>query len=357
MAPTLSQQIIDRCLTLDFAAAGVAPAAPTKWSKHILEWLEGGKHGSMAYLAADMELRFDPRKVMEGTRSFLVVADLYSARGHEVPSRLGEPTPMGRIARYAQGRDYHHVMKRRLHSLADALRLEIPGCDFRTCVDTVPILERELAVAAGIGWQAKNTMVIHPRLGSYLLLGVVATTLELEPPAEQWTATDHCGTCTRCIEACPTQAITPYGVDGSRCISYLTIEHRTPIDPSLHAAIGDWMYGCDVCQEVCPHNSAREGGNGTPHAAYTPRLVYLNLAEVMDWTGVAREEAFRTSPMKRARLDMMKRNAVIVAGNALATGEHPGLRERLEALAGNSGETELVRQTAADVLRRVGHTG
>ncbi len=180
---------------------------------------------------------------------------------------------IGRVARYAQGKNYHWVIKNRLHAMSDQLRLEYPEAKFRTFVDTVPVLERELAEMAGIGWQAKNTMVINARLGSYLLLGGVATTLELLPPPEQVRSPDHCGTCTRCIDACPTQAITPYSVDGSRCISYLTIEHREVIDPALHEAMGDWVYGCDICQEVCPHNSAEsvDAGGATPRTSQSTR--------------------------------------------------------------------------------------
>ena len=275
MSELLARQIIERCRGLGFAAAGVAPARPSAWAGAMRAWLEAGSQGGMEYMSRDLEVRLDPRRILEGTRSFLVVADQYAPRGSEHDSRLAEDRPMGRVARYAQGRNYHEVMKRRLHTLADALRVEIPGSEFRTCVDTAPIMERELAVAAGLGWQAKNTMVIHPRLGSYLLLGVVATTLDLVPPAEQWVATDHCGTCTRCIDACPTKAITPYRVEGSRCISYLTIEHRGLVAKDLHAGIGDWMYGCDVCQDVCPHNSPREE-SGTPHPAYAPRTTHLD---------------------------------------------------------------------------------
>jgi len=315
----------------------------------MLAWLEAGKHGAMEYLSNDLELRFNPSHVFPGTKSFLVVADQYAPRGGSLPSRPHEDAPKGRVARYAQGRDYHEVMKRRLHSLADQLRIEIPGSGFRTCIDTVPIFERELAGLAGLGWQAKNTMIIHPKLGSYFLLGVVATTLDLTPLPDQWLPTDHCGTCTRCIEACPTNAITPYSVDASRCISYLTIEQRGEIDPAFHRAIGDWMYGCDICQEVCPHNSAREDESQV-NIAYTPRTQYLDVLEVLSWTAPDRTLAFQSSPMKRANLAMIKRNAVIAAGNALRERERPELKTRIQAIADDQAEPELVRHTARSVL-------
>jgi len=181
-----------------------------------------------------------------------------------------------------------------------------------------------------------------------LLLGVVASTLELPPLPTQAVVADHCGTCTRCIDACPTQAITPYSVDASRCISYLTIEHREAISPEFHAAMGDWIYGCDVCQEVCPHNSARPGGERPLHAAYTPRTQWLDVLEVLAWNAEQREAAFRSSPMKRANLQMMRRNAAIVAGNVLAATGDASVREALQQA--RSDDSLLVRAAAAHAL-------
>jgi epoxyqueuosine reductase len=282
-----------------------------------------------------------------------MVADQYSERGEQRAGNVQAGEPRGRVARYAQGRNYHWVIKNRLHALSDQLRIEYPGAKFRTFVDTVPVLERELAELADIGWQAKNTMIINARLGSYLLLGGVATTLELEPPAEQAKSPDHCGTCTRCIDACPTKAITPYSVDGSRCISYLTIEHRELIDPALHEAMGDWVYGCDICQEVCPHNSAREIDTGRANPAYESKHPTLGLMDILGWTRESRREAFTSTAMKRATLAMMKRNAIIAAGNVLARRDDPVLRARIGDLARDESEPELVRRTAAEVVGRV----
>jgi len=313
----LSAYIAGLCGELGFAAVGFAPSTPSRYGPYFRSWLAAGMHGEMEYLARDVTLREEPGSIMPGVRSFMVVADQYAPRGSQLPSRLHEQPPMGRIARYAHGRNYHEVIKRRLHKLADRLREEVPGSDFRTCVDTAPIFERELAALAGMGWQAKNTMMIHPRLGSYILLGVVATTLELPALESQQVEVDRCGTCTRCIDACPTAAISPYRVDASRCISYLTIEHAGPIDPSFHAAMGDWVYGCDICQEVCPHNSPRPDESPlTLLEAYQPRNQYLNLIEVLAWTAREREEAFKVSAMKRATLEQMKRNAEIAQRNA-----------------------------------------
>ncbi len=346
--PEVTSDILARCEKLGFAAAGITPALPTSWKDEILAWLAQGKHATMNYLARDLDLKFEPARVFDGAQAFIMVADLYAARNDP-------PTPApplhARIARYAQGRDYHRVMKDRLHDLSDSLRATYRGYGFRSFVDTVPVLERELAALAGLGWQAKNTMIINPGLGSYTLLGGIATTLPLVAPAQQPTITDHCGSCTRCIQACPTQAITPYSVDASRCISYLTIEHREPIDPAFHAAMGDWLYGCDICQEVCPHNSPRpDADTGTRHPAYQPRSVTLPLLEVLNWTDTQRRESLRASPMKRATLAMMKRNALIAAGNALSRVANPDLLARIQTLATAHDEPALVTETAAAIL-------
>jgi epoxyqueuosine reductase len=349
----LTKEVLARCRELGFALAGVAPAQPSRWREEVLAWLAAGRHGEMKYLAEDLELRFEPGGVLTGAKAFIMVADVYANRGQELGQVQGEAGPgKGRIARYAQGRNYHDVMKKRLHGLSDELRARYPGSKFRTFVDTVPVLERELAILAGLGWQAKNTMVINPRLGSYLLLGGVATTLELEPPPDQPRVGDHCGTCTRCIDACPTQAITPYSVDGSRCISYLTIEHRQLIDPSLHGPMGDWIYGCDICQEVCPHNSPRLEASGEAHPAYAPQHDSFDLLEVLGWDAAARQTAFRSSAMKRATLAMMKRNALIALGNLLARRTDARVSEalaRISQIAEDQSEPDLVRTTARQV--------
>lgn len=338
-----------------FVAAGIADAAPTKWSAELVTWLEAGRHGSMSYLQDQLNARLDPSLVLPAARSAIMVADLYAKRGSSEKTRSPGASPQGRIARYAQGRDYHIVMKQRLHALADALRVRFPEEQFRACVDTAPVMEREYAARAGLGWIGKHTLLIHPRLGSFTLLGGILTTLDLQPPPEQQVIPDHCGACTRCIDACPTSAITPYSVDASRCISYLTIEHRGEVDPEFHEPIGDWLFGCDICQEVCPHNSPRGPGIdvGTPRPEYAPRHQALPILSVLGWTPADRAEATRHSAMKRATLAMMRRNAVIVAGNALARQHDPVLHRRLTDIAADSSEDEIVRRAAAAALARL----
>jgi epoxyqueuosine reductase len=347
---TLTDEILQRCAHLGFARAGVCRAEPATRADALRDWLADGRHGEMDYLRAWGDKLADPARAVAGVRSIICVGDRY----HD-----GEPDPAaivgtGRIARYARGRDYHRVIKRRLHDLCDELRERFPDETFRACVDTAPLLEREHATRAGLGAIGKHTLLIEQGVGSYLLLGEIVTTLSLEP-TESADADDPCGTCTRCIDACPTEAITPWSVDATRCISYLTIEHRTAIDERLFAGMGDWLFGCDVCQEGCPHNQPTNRTREAPvPEAYAPRRTGLDVAAVLGWTEDDRREAFTQSAMKRARLAMMKRNALIVAGNMIARGEGPGLRERVEEIAGEEGEDAMVRETARVVLGRLG---
>lgn len=312
----ITEAILARCDGLGFALAGIADARPSDRPGELEDWVKAGKHGEMGYLPEHAALRIDPGLVLEDARSAIMVADLYASRDDNQDKPL-EPG-QGRIARYARGRDYHTVLKKRLITLADALRAEHPKADFRVFTDTAPVMERELAARAGLGWIGKHTLAIHPKVGSYFLLGGILTTLDLVAPPSQRTVSDHCGSCTRCIDACPTGAITPHSVDARRCISYLTIEHRSPIDPELQPKMGDWVFGCDVCQEVCPHNSPRpEPPLGkTPNPAYRPERDRFDLLEVLGWDEDARRAAFRGSSMKRAKLEMMQRNAAIALKNS-----------------------------------------
>jgi len=354
-AERLGEEIVRMCRDAGFAEAGICAASPSAHSEEFRRWLDAGRHGSMEWLAQRVEQRTDPTRFLPGAKSLIMVADQYAARG-EADDPPAASSRRGRIARYARGDDYHRVMKKRLHALCDALRARYGEHAFRAFTDTAPVFEREHAMRAGLGWVAKHTLLIHPTRGSYLLLGGVATTLAVEPPEGQEPVTDHCGACTRCIEACPTDAITPYSVDATRCVSYLTIERRERIDPAFHDGIEDWLFGCDICQEVCPHNSPRRNGRdvGRIHPAYEPRRTGFDVMDVLGWKPEDRAEAFRGSALKRARLDMMKRNALIVAGNALLQRDDPALLRRVRAAAANPGEPDLVRETARDTLERLG---
>ena len=273
---------------LGFALAGVCEARPSDHAEHVRAWLAAGRHGTMDWLATQAEQRLDPASMLPGVRSILAVGDLYAQRDERASSREPLPPGHGRVARYARGGDYHKIVKKRLHALCDALREEHRPHEFRACVDIEPTLEREHAARAGIGWVGRHTLVIHPAHGSYFLLGLVLTTLPLSSPPEQEALGDHCGTCTRCIDACPTDAIAPRSeprsVDASRCVSYLTLERRTPIPLNLHEGVGDMVAGCDVCQEVCPHNSPRAQPGPSPRAEYSERFASLPLLEVLGWS-------------------------------------------------------------------------
>ncbi|MCH2132925.1 MAG: tRNA epoxyqueuosine(34) reductase QueG [Phycisphaerales bacterium] len=356
MPTSPAQPIIDRCLEENFVAAGVVPARRSPTAAQFQEWLAEGRHGEMHWMAEHVDVRVDPRELVPGARSVIVVADRYDGSSDD-----NRPPGGGRIARYARGRDYHRYMKKRLHRVADALLADHPGEVFRACVDTAPILEREVAAAAGLGAIGKHTLLIEPAVGSWLLLGEIVTTLEVEPTGSD-ERLDPCGTCTRCIEACPTDAITPWSVDASRCVSYLTIEHRTRIDPAFHEGMGDWLFGCDLCQEACPHNQPTDRtASSSREAQYEARSegrdaagASFDIREVLDWTEEDRRRAFETSAMKRAKLGMMRRNAVIVAGNLARGGGAPDLLDRLAQLAADPSEDELVRATARDVLAQLG---
>lgn len=332
----LSRWVIGVCTApgpggLAFTAAGVCEAAPPSPEDAgvFTRWLAEGRHGDMAYLAQQAAERLDPQRVLPGARSVVMVADRYHPRdgGRDAQAEAErDGAPRGVIARYARGRDYHGSIKRRLHRLADALRAAFPGSELRSFADTAPVLERRFAQRAGLGWLAKNAMLIHPRHGSYLLLGGFLTTLDLPTPGPdvQPLLTDFCGSCTRCIDACPTQAIArqPLAgpgvarVDGTRCISYLTIEHRGAIDPALAPRVGERVFGCDACQEVCPHNSPRPWQLDQPaHADYTPRRATIPLLEMAGWSDADRA-AQTASPLKRATAAMLRRNALTALDNA-----------------------------------------
>lgn len=341
-----TRDVLEHCEALGFALAGICEARQTSYAAELMQWLEAGRHGEMDYLERNVSLRIDPLKLLPGARSIICVADRYHDGTADEPLEAGR----GRIARYARGGDYHAVMKKRLQTLCDTLRACFPGEMFRACVDTAPVLEREHATRAGLGAIGKHTLLLEPGVGSYLLLGEVITTLKLDP-SETAQSVDPCGTCTRCIDACPTDAITPWSVDATKCISYLTIEHRGEIDERFHKPTGDWIFGCDICQEVCPHNQPTERTReAAVHEAYAPKRDSFDLLEILNWDENARREAFTRSSMKRAKLNMMKRNALIATGNELRDHDRPELRLRMEEIASDPSEDEIVRLIARTIL-------
>jgi epoxyqueuosine reductase len=295
---------------LGFDLVGITDAQPSRYRAYLRQWLDEGQAGSMEYLANRFDERTDPSTYLPGARSVICVALNYYVPLEPLPEE--SRSHAGKVARYALGRDYHEVIKRRLYELADSIRAAVPEAQTKTSVDTAPVMEKELAARAGIGWIGKNTCLINPDIGSWVLLGEVITTAEL---AFDTPGTDRCGTCRRCIDACPTGAITaPYQLDARRCISYLTIEHRGEMPVEYEAPIGEWVYGCDICQDVCPWNSK---AMITTDPALQPRFPTgtINLDQLLTWRQPQYPPQFSHSAMKRVKLPVLQRNAAIVAGN------------------------------------------
>jgi epoxyqueuosine reductase len=356
----VTRMVLETCRNLEFTLSGICDASPSSHADEVRAWISAGRHGSMEWMERRLEERLDPGVYLPGAASMIVVADRYHDGRRD---RIDSNGPVrGRIARYARGRDYHKVLKGRLVKLARALSSDHPAATFRPCVDTAPILEREHAMRAGLGLVGKNTLLIEPGHGSWLLLGAVVSTLRLEPTPSRHPGGDPCGTCTRCIDACPTDAITPFSVDASRCIAYTTIEHRGDIAPDLAASTGDWLFGCDVCQEVCPHSVRKKRRLPLPiHSDYAPRRDGLGLLEVLGWDDAARNTTLEGTAARRATLWMWKRNALVCAGNALlrspGRSDAEALRARIEAIAEDPQENAAVRRTAASVLKRLVDSG
>lgn len=315
-ATSLGDRITAVALALGFDRAGVARLEPTPESAAFADWIARGRHGEMAWLARDVGKRVDPRTHFDGACSALVVALVYDS------AAVAEPTAgHGRIARYAGGDDYHDAMLDRLRAVGDALEpLAQRAVRWRAYVDTGPVLERVLAAHAGLGWIGKNTCVIDPELGSYLFLGVLITDLELEPAARE---PDHCGSCRACLDACPTDAFpAPYVLDATRCLAYTTIELRGAIPESLRAPQRDLVFGCDICQDVCPWNrrTRREVpiDRGGLRAQLEVRAAWRSpsLAWLLDLDEDAWRVAARGTALRRTKYRGLLRNALIAAGNA-----------------------------------------
>jgi len=340
----LSLALKSEARRLGFELVGIAPAVTPAGIHEFLDWLERGYAGGMNYLQRREGAYHHPRHVLDGVRSVVMLginyntqkdnAHLESSRGdssREEPRPAGDgsategiqaPVIKARVARYAQGRaDYHDVIREKLRDLAEFLRRESPGCKARGIVDTAPLLERDFARAAGLGWFGKNTMLINKRLGSWFFLAGLLTDVELEYDAPH--ASSHCGTCTRCLDACPTGAfVEPYVLDARRCISYLTIEHHGPIPEELRAGVGDWLFGCDICQEVCPWN--RKAPVATEVAFQPqPELESLDAGELLTLSEDDFHRRFGHTPLARPGHAGLLRNAAVVADNAVGHVSQP----------------------------------
>lgn len=298
----LTRALQKRAAELGFEACRIARAERLDEEATRLEaWLKAGMHASMSWMERHFELRVDPSRLLEGARSVICVLHSYY-----VPLQPNARPQVGRIARYAWGDDYHEVLKDKLWELFAFLEERVPGVRGRAFVDSGPVLEKAWAVRSGLGWQGKNSNILHPRLGSYFFLGVLIVDVELlyDGPIP-----DHCGRCSRCIEACPTQAIVaPSVVDARRCISYWTIEHRgETIDPEIAKRMGSWIFGCDICQEVCPWNKFAQATQ-EPRLMPRPGIADTTLQEWAELDLEAYRKRFAKSAVKRAKFAGFQRN-------------------------------------------------
>lgn len=314
IAPLLIEaRIRQQATELGFAACGLAPAAddPLRAAR-LHEWLGEGRHGSMDWMEARAGQRQGPQSLWPEARSVIALGMSY-APAHD-PLALAEVTDRARISVYAQGADYHDIVKRALKALARWLVAEVPGVEVKVFVDTAPVMEKPLGQLAGLGWQGKHTNLVSRRHGSWLFLGAIYTTLDLQPDTPH---ADRCGSCTACQDACPTGAFpAPYQLDARACISYLTIEHKGPIPEQYRAALGNRIYGCDDCLAVCPWNSFAKAA--ADNRAFLPRaeLVAPRLAELLALDDATFRSVFAGSPIKRIGRDRMVRNCLYAAGNS-----------------------------------------
>jgi epoxyqueuosine reductase len=331
----LDEQIAEDARAAGFPLVGCAPLAALPRTEFLLDWLDQGRAGEMRYLERLPERRLDPRLGWPWARGVITLAFPY--RPPPPPPADWQRTLRGRIAAYAAGRDYHDTVAPLLARLIERLTARWPGATFRPYVDTGPILEREWAMRARVGWVGRNTLLLHRHAGSYFFLAELLTDLELAPaplPA------DHCGTCTRCLGGCPTGALTDYAIDPRRCISYLTIEHRSAIPIELRPALENWIFGCDVCQEVCPWNrDARSPADD----AMTPHL-----PDVLALDAAAFRDRYRGTAVLRTRRRGLLRNVAVALGNS---GNPDAVPSLVAALADPE---PLVRGHAAWALGRLG---
>lgn len=288
-----------------FDAVGVAPAVRAPHAGAFHDWVGEGCHATMDWLARDPERRCDPRHVLPGVRSVIALAMNY----YHPDAPSGDGVARGRIARYARGRDYHHLIRKRLRVFDRALADE--GGRQKCFVDTGPILERDFSALAGISWHGKSTLALHPQLGTWFFLAAVITTLELGPGTPM---SDRCGKCTRCIDACPTHAIVaPYKVDARRCISYWTIEHEGPLPEWIRPLLGDRIFGCDDCLDACPWNRFATTSHEADFAARNSS--HLSLQEYLALDDKAFRKLFEGSPIRRAGRQGFLRNVCTALGN------------------------------------------
>jgi len=355
---SLEERIKEHARAVGFDLVGIAPATPADGFDRLADWLDRGFAGDMGYMHRHREACRHPSSILPEVRSVVMVGMNYKpgVRGQESGVRSQESGVRdqeaasgrhisGKVARYARGADYHDVLRAKLNQLLTWLQGELPACRGRGVVDTAPLLERDFARRAGLGWFGKNTMLLNKRLGSYFFLGALLVDMELraDPPHD----TSHCGTCTACLDACPTQAFVEPGLlDSRRCISYLTIELRGPMPDALRPQVGDWVFGCDVCQEVCPWNRKAPVA---AEPAFGPRadLEAVDLVELLGLSEKEFRERFKGTALMRTRRRGLLRNAAIALGNSGDPGALPALSQAMED------PEPLIREAAAWAIERI----
>jgi epoxyqueuosine reductase len=300
----LTRLIKEKASELGFQKIGIVAAEPlSREGDHLNEWLRRGFHGEMRWMEREPEKRADPRLLLPAARSVIV-----TALNYYTPHRHENPAGKGKISRYAWGDDYHEVVGEKLRTLLGWIKTAAPAAEGKVCVDTAPMMDKAWAVRAGLGWLGKHTNLITKEYGSWVFIGEILINLELEYDTD--VVPDHCGSCTACLDACPTQAIVePFVVDSNRCISYATIELRAPELPGQVAEnLDGWLYGCDVCQDVCPWNRFEQAA---AEIRFEPRAgnVSADIDEVLDLTPEKYAGRFRRSAIKRAKLSGLQRNA------------------------------------------------
>ena len=345
---SLTEKICDRAHDLGFDLVGVTPGRPTPHVRAYHSWLAHGRHGEMGYMARPDRVarREDPARILPGVRSVICVGLNYYPGA--LPASLSHDPSRGLISNYTWGLDYHDLMIPRLEELAAFISAEAGReAAYRTYVDTGPVLERAYAAEAGLGFVGKNTCLIHPQMGSWLFLGEILVNIELDPTPER--AKTSCGTCRRCLDACPTGAlIAPYVLDARRCISYLTIELQGPIPPELRPLMGNWIYGCDICQTVCPWQRFAKPTRERSFRAAEPDRAAPVLLDLLEMNEETFRQRYKGSPIFRIGRRGLLRNVAVALGNW-------GDERAVPALARALTDAEpLVRGHAAWALERIG---